>query len=229
MKSGRCRSLAAVIALTGGSLLLSDDLSAVPEERRRIAEVLLPPIGQRAEVIDWFDRVTPQYLRLKIVNATGSYNILGWFNWEDQPRNITLRPTDFRLSGQTYLTREFWCGKICMMSENSPYEAQKVPAHGSVVLAVREMPAGNQPQYVGSDVHISQGNEISRVDLGERSVKFCFDQPRQMAGKIALWLPGPPIRVTVNGKPSPWNKADCDGVVFVEVYFDRSGSVAIDY
>ena len=44
------QTLATAIAMTGGSLLLSDDLPKLPEERLRIAEVLLPVIGERARV-----------------------------------------------------------------------------------------------------------------------------------------------------------------------------------
>jgi alpha-galactosidase len=56
------QSAATAIALTGGSLLLSDDLSALPPERLRLAGTLLPPIGHRPQVMDWFDASTPRRL-----------------------------------------------------------------------------------------------------------------------------------------------------------------------
>ena len=62
------RSLATAIGLTGGSLLLSDDLPKLPPDRLRIAQVLLPVIGERARVLDWFDAEMPEHLRLDQVN-----------------------------------------------------------------------------------------------------------------------------------------------------------------
>ncbi len=66
------RTLASVIALSGGSLFLSDDLPALPPERLRIAESLLPLIGQAARIPDWLDQHTPSRLRLDLENSSGA-------------------------------------------------------------------------------------------------------------------------------------------------------------
>jgi len=51
------QSLATAIGVSGGSLLLSDDLTALPEDRLRIAEVLLPVLGLRLEADAFMDQV----------------------------------------------------------------------------------------------------------------------------------------------------------------------------
>ena len=53
------RTVATVIALTGGSLFVSDHLPDLPEDRLRILRALLPPIGARPRILDWLDAPTP--------------------------------------------------------------------------------------------------------------------------------------------------------------------------
>ncbi|MCJ7625539.1 MAG: alpha-galactosidase, partial [Anaerolineaceae bacterium] len=69
------QTAATVIGLSGGSLLLSDNLPALPPERLRIAKILLPIIGKRPEILDWFDKETPQYIRLDLSGAVGEWSL----------------------------------------------------------------------------------------------------------------------------------------------------------
>jgi alpha-galactosidase len=62
---------ATIIALTGGSFFLSDHIPELSPERRRIAEALLPLIGKRPFVLDWFDSSTPTRLQLDEVTGRG--------------------------------------------------------------------------------------------------------------------------------------------------------------
>lgn len=222
------RTLATAIGMTGGSLLLSDDLPSLSAERRRIAEVLLPVIGQRAEVVDWFDRTTPCFVKLPIENATGAYFLLAWFNWSDKTCRPALRPADFNLPNSCYQIREFWGGQLGLMSDNKPYSETEVQAHGALLFAAREI-SGKLPLYIGSDIHISQGNEVSLVELGAGQVKFQFELPRQISAMVDIWLPAPPQQVLVNGKPADWQNSASEKVYTVGIQFDRRGALVIHY
>jgi alpha-galactosidase len=222
------RSLATVIGMTGGSLLLSDDLTELPEDRRGIAEVLLPVIGQRAEVVDWFDRTTPSFVRLALENATGSYFLLAWFNWDDGPSRPVLRPSDFNLPNHAYHLREFWSGCNSEMCEETPFDQAEVAAHGVLLLAARKI-SGETLRYLGSDLHFSQGNEVRAVELGKGFARFQFELPRQASGTVDLWFPGPPTRVLFDGKPAHWQNGSVEGVYTVGVGFDHRGVLEIYY
>ncbi len=132
------RSLASAIALTGGSLLVSDDLPSLPAERLRIAEVLVPVMGERARVIDWFDNGMPEHLRLDQLGVTGEWHILADFNWSDKAvsREITLE--DYHLNPGRYVVREFWSGDAGTLTSTQSYKINQLPAHGCAVLAVRQ-------------------------------------------------------------------------------------------
>lgn len=192
------RSLASVIALTGGSLLVSDDLPKLPSERLRIAEVLLPVIGARARVLDWFDAEMPELLRLDRVDAVGERHLLAKFNWSDEPVEYDLVPSVFHLNPGKYWAREFWGGTIAEMSEDTPMRLS-LPAHSCAVVtlqAVQERDAA----YVGSDLHISQGMEIVEWHADEKAITATVRLPRKTSGSVFLKLAKTPKSIRVNGE-----------------------------
>jgi alpha-galactosidase len=191
------RSLASVIALTGGSLLLSDDLPKLPAERLRIAEVLLPVIGQRARVIDWFDSEMPELLRLDQINDVGERHLLAKFNWSDKPVEFDLVPGVFQLSPGKYWAREFWGGKIAEISDDAPMKLS-IPAHGCAVITLQAIQEG-ESVFVGSDLHISQGMEIVEWHTGGDALTATVRLPRKTSGSVFLKLAKSPRTVRVNG------------------------------
>jgi alpha-galactosidase len=193
------RSLASAIALTGGSLLVSDDLPKLPADRLRIAEVLVPVIGERARVIDWFDASMPEKLRLDQLGATGEWHILATFNWSDKAvsREITL--VDYHLNPGRYVVREFWTGDVGTLSAAQTYKIDQMPAHGCAVLAVR-MADDELPIYLGSDLHISQGMEVAEWEATAEKVSATIRLPRKAGGRIVVKLPGANWQCTVNDK-----------------------------
>ncbi|MEA3325770.1 MAG: alpha-galactosidase [Chloroflexota bacterium] len=196
------QTLATAIGMTGGSLLLSDNLPALTKERLRLAQVLIPLIEQRAWVLDWFDAQTPSHLRVNLSGPTGDWYLLALFNWDDNPSPLRFTPQAFKLpQEQTWWLHEFWTGAIGQMSETKPFTCSDVPAHGVRVLAARQYQA-DQPTYLGSDLHLSQGLEISDWRVGDHEVLLRFDLGRQASGKIDLYLPGQPEGAWFHGQPA---------------------------
>jgi alpha-galactosidase len=191
------RSLASTIALTGGSLLVSDDLPKLPAERLRIAEVLVPVIGERARVIDWFDNGMPEKLRLDKVGATGEWHILANFNWSDKAVSREISLADYQLNPGRYVVREFWSGDVGTLSAEQTYKIEQITAHGCAVLAVR-MADDELPVYLGSDLHISQGMEVAEWESTAGAVKATIRLPRKTGGKIVVKLPGTNWKCIVN-------------------------------
>ncbi len=194
------QSLAAAIALTGGSLLLSDDMSRVNPERIALAAKLFPTLEERARIIDRFDRWMPERLRLDLVNPAGEWHILARFNWTDEPVKISFSPAEYHLGEGTWHLREFWSGATGTFSGDSPYDAGIIPVYGSVVVAVRRFAAG-VPAYLGGDLHISQGMELAEWLPGQLELNFTLRLPRIAEGEVAVFLPEPLLECEVNGSP----------------------------
>ncbi len=197
--------LATVIGMTGGSLLLSDDLQLLAEDRIRIAEALLPVIGERAEVVDWLDENQPAHLRLDLRGAVGSWYLLAYLNWQDKPKDLRLYGSDFHLPNGTYWVRSFWDGEVSWMDALHPVVKMQAPPHSAVVLAVRKLNT-SLPQYLGSDMHLSQGLEVSEWEVSVSGLRFTLDCGRELAGNVDLCLPSEPKSAYCNGMPMAWQQ-----------------------
>jgi alpha-galactosidase len=194
------QTLASVIALSGGSLLLSDDLPALPPDRLRIAESLLPLIGQTPHIPDWLDHHTPRLLRLDLENASGMWHLLALINWQDQAQETELDLSQFGLDpGLPYHVREFWRGQAGII-EAGRLHLGSLPAHGTALCALRPLTA-TAPQYLGSDLHVSQGLEVNTWDASSHDLRFSIRRPGRIQGKIWVSLPRPPQAAICNETP----------------------------
>lgn len=221
------QTLATSIALTGGSLLLSDDLPALPRDRLALAEVLLPIIGERADVVDWFDSSTPQRLRLDLFGPTGRWHLLAWFNWSEKPQDVTLRLQNFQLPVGNYWGRSFWDNRSFYVQEGAPFRFKQVPAHGVVLVALR--PADlEMPVYVGSNLHISQGMEISTWNVHNNGLVFEISLPRQAYGDIEIALPRVPHRISLDQQTLTW-EGRSDNCYRLRLNVNRKSHIEIGY
>jgi alpha-galactosidase len=204
------QSLAAAIALTGGALTLSDDLSALPPDRLRIAAQLLPLVGKRPQVLDWFDMPTPSLLRLDLENDTGKWVLLAVFNWEGQSRDRRVPFSQAGLNPGDYFARDFWSGEVQRISGDL-LPVRSIPAHGVKLYALRALPASSAdgplmtaPIYLGGDLHISQGLEVINWHAESHGVQFELDRPGESRGVIDLFLPWHPQKASMDRISLPW-------------------------
>ena len=218
-------TLASLVALNGGSLFISDYLPSLPPDRLRMAAVLLPLIGQPARAMDWLDSRTPCRLRLDLGGPCGSWHLLALFNWQDEPQEMTLRLADYGLEGQRfYWGREFWSGRLYEIREGS-IPLGVTPAHGAALLAVRPGVPGAS-LYLGGDLHLSQGLEVSAWEPSEQGLGFHIQRPGHFAGLVDLHLPGPIRSGSLNGNPLNW-EAVAAGVYRLPVEAYRTATIQL--
>lgn len=221
------QTLATCIALTGGSLLLSDDLPNLPRDRLALAEGLLPVIGERADVIDWFDSATPHRLRLDLHGPIGRWHLLAWFNWSDQPQDVTLRLQNYRLPVGTYWGRNYWDNRSFYVFEASPIRFKQVPPHGVVLIALH--PADKEtPVYVGGNLHISQGMEIGSWNSTNNGLNFEIALPRRAYGEIEVALPRIPHRISLDQQTLSWESRS-DNCYRLRLNVDHKARIDISY
>ena len=196
------QTLATAIGLTGGSLLVSDDLPALPPDRLALAQSLLPVIGKRAEVLDLFETDFPAMLRVDLEGPEGPWHLLAKFNWDSNPKDLTFSTSDYHLPSNDFWLREFWTGQLGLLKPDQPLSFSKVPAHGVVVVAVRAFDPAN-PTYLGSNLHLSQGLEIAdwQWKQAENLLEIKFALGRNAPGAITLRLPWQPTSVTCSEAP----------------------------
>lgn len=194
------QSLATAIGITGGMVFLSDHLPDLQPERRRVAEVLFPVVGQRAEVIDWFDKTQPEKIKLEMQGVTGTWYVLAVINWEDQDRRVQLTSKDFRIPDGCFSIRSFWDGDFWVAEQGRPIIDRVLPAHATLLVSARFFD-GTGPFYLGGDIHFTQGAEISSWEAGRSNLRCEFDIGRTAEGIAEFHLPSKPIKAFYDNRP----------------------------
>jgi len=223
-------TLATVIALGDGLILFSDHLPDLPPDRLRLAESLLPPLNlpphSRPILADWFDTPTPTCLLVDLQGSCGAWRLAAIFNWDDVPQTLELQAGEVGLDPQQeYLGRDFWSGQTFCLPAGQPLALADVPAHGVRLLALRPSQPG-QPVYVGSDLHISQGSEVTTWQAGSHGLAMRIERPGKAQGEIVLALPIAPGRASLNGSPLAWT-IDQQGFYHFAITFNQSATIEI--
>ena len=217
--------LATVIALTGGTLLLSDDLPQLPAERLHIAKQLVPLIGKRPHILDWFDTASPNLLSQDLENVSGKWKLLAVLNWFDTNWNKSILLEKLGLPEGKYFAREFWTDAISQTSEGI-LTFDQIPAHGVRLVALRPAQL-DQACYLGGNFHISQGLEITQWSESSLSLNFQIEKPGNNQGQIDLYLPQPPTMITANQKAIKWQALDKD-IYRLHTQFEQTAEVQIN-
>lgn len=215
------QSLATVISLSLGLLLVSDDLASLSPERLKLVASLLPSIAAlagsgaaRPQVLDWLDAAMPRRVRLDLRGPAGPWSLLARFNWDDQPQVLSLDPSEFGLDQGAdrgrWSGREFWSGQL--WNGASDEFSIQVPPHGVALAAVRRLLPG-EPAYLGADLHISQGLEVDRWawDAEQGFLTLGLQRPGPSKGDITIYLPHPPRSAEIDGQllARETHKPDC--------------------
>jgi len=192
------QTTASVIALTGGMLLVSDDLQALPGDRQEILSQMLPPIQHSGVVLDWLTETEPAVVLWENKGEKDPYALVAMINWESKPGRLLFDPKKFGRKGTQWLS-SFWDGHLTQLAEGQVTNFDNVPAHGTVLLAVRDV--GDLPvQYLGGNLHISQGLEVKSLTCYAHRFELEIDLPRRWHGEIRLWAEKEPISLNLHGE-----------------------------
>ena len=197
------QTLATLIALTGGAVLLSDNMTTLLDERFRIVKALIPPINMRAQVFDWMESSIPNRLRVDLVGAVGSWHLVSYSNWGDDSTNITLRTGMFGLPDAAYIVSSFWESKSWLCEKNNPLFTGVIQSHESVLLAVRKQ-TKDAIYFIGSNLHISQGLEVESLQIEKNEINLRFSDHKRLCGHIDIMLPDEPKKANHNNKKVDW-------------------------
>ena len=152
--------------------------------------------------MDWFESASPHLLRLDLENNTGKWYLLAFFNWNEHERTISIPLEKLALPSDHYIAREFWSATITQITGES-LTIERIPAHGVRLLALRSFQT-EQASYLGSDLHISQGMEVTQWLETPQNIHLRLEKSGQNQGQIYLYLPHPPSWITANQNEIHW-------------------------
>lgn len=219
------RTLAAAIGLSGGMMLSSDDLTALPADRRELISLLLPPFEETARPLDLLDGGTPRVFELSIVRPFGSWRVVGLFNWRDRRASLS-----YALPPGRHHVYDLWSDRYLSLCEGS-LTVDGLPAHGSAVLALRA--DTGRPQVVSSTFHVTQGGieiEDERYDARRRCMELSLRPVARKEGSILLHVPpGLRERPLTGGPPGASLHRRPDGLLALCLALRRPTSLAVRF
>ena len=198
--------IATVKALSGGSIIISDDLLKVSRDRLRIADNILPTIGLAAIPVDLLEREMPEILLLPL----DDYVLMGLCNWEGGMKRHSIllewvcsEKERMRLAEKEktvlLFMLDFWAGECFSFGITAHQKTLAVPMdikrHSAAIFAFRLCVDPQLPMYLGSTLHFSCGREMKRlrrkdsftVQLSMNSQFLKEDE--DWGGSVFLYLP----------------------------------------
>ncbi|MHA2295684.1 MAG: glycoside hydrolase family 36 protein [Candidatus Hodarchaeales archaeon] len=183
-----------VFGLTGGQLLLSDDMEKLEEDRFELALKLVPPYPKTALPVDALYESLPTLYLLETEQEIGKRALLAVINWNDEliERGLVLKNilSDLAICEQ-YLVFDWWQESLlgCFtLDEKLP--SLEVPPHGCRYLGI--VPCENQrlPLFLSSTIHISQGLlEIKGLEIEKDKLIIMLEIPGRHSGELFIFLP----------------------------------------
>lgn len=199
------RCLSTVIALSGGMLLVSDDMTRLRPERYRYIQALLPVLANAlsstvsVHARDWLSEQTPETLTLKLTGPTGEWLLAGLFNWQGVPVARSVALAELGLPPGAYWAADFWDETVSILEVDQALRFDAIPAHGVHLVALR--PRTGAPTFVSSTFHFSQGGEVTDWAVNRHTLRFKIELGRLAEGDVRLALPAPPCEARVDGVP----------------------------
>ena len=174
-------------ALSGGIVLIGDDLTELESERAELFSKILPLYGETAELIGFYDDDYPQIWDLKVNASFESWNVVGIFNWSDEPQDISFDFEQLGLSpSNSFLVHEFWSKEYIGEFQQNVTLLDMSP-RSVKLLGVREMK--DVPQLLSTDAHFTQGGiEILSAGWDARSQSFLIVYRNSRAGASSLFI-----------------------------------------
>jgi alpha-galactosidase len=192
------QTIATVIALSGGSLFISDHLPELSGERIEWLSRLLPLLPGSARALDWFERTYPKQLILALDGEIGKWHLAALLNWERAEHEYEFDLNDLGFEpGMAYHAFDFWNQRYHRIESRSPL-AVSIPEHGVSLFALR--PIRDRPQWIGDTFHISQGLVVSKWDIANGRLCAKIKLARRASGRVWLALPFAPLWVKLDGK-----------------------------
>ena len=218
------QTLATVLALSGGSMIVSDDLPALTNERVEWLARLLPPLQGRARVLDALDTDRPSEVVLEQEGAAGRWWLCAALNWDEAPRSI---PMDLRRFGlpqaATYLWADPW-QQQAGVSTTSTLDLGPIPGHGIALRAVR--PANDAAAWLGDTLHVSQGQAVRQWETDGTRLQATLGMGRPRRGTAWIWLPAEPRASELDGAPVAWRRAG-EGIYAFDLQLDTTSRLTV--
>jgi hypothetical protein len=150
-----------------------------------ITKLCVLPVGKTRACSHWVSLPKIPFLVFRPIVHGGILQVYNLYNSEDnKSADITLDFADAGLpSGTRCAVYDFWENRLLGYATDS-FTGRNIPPNGSLLLRFTPL-AGNYPQLVGSNLHLSIGaTEIEEVYTTSKSIKLLLTDAGAQTGDL---------------------------------------------
>ncbi len=181
---------AAIVALAGGPLFLSDNLAKLDSHAIRLAQQLIPPLEESAVPVDIFESPIPSTLVKRFDRGYDPVVVVGRFNWHSSATDLPVVFATVGLDENTdYHVYDLWEDHYHGIHRER-VTLPRVPGHASRLLSIR--PVTGEPQLVATTFHFTQGGvdlTAQKYDAQARRLSISIAAPAVRRGRIYFFCP----------------------------------------
>jgi alpha-galactosidase len=185
LTEAEARTLLTVIALSGGSWTLGDDLPLLEDSRREWGLLGVPVHSGRPTVPDLLFRERPQSMVLEVEQPWGRGWVVALLNPTERPAELRFPLSALGLEKVACHLHEFWSGEYRLVQGWAVFP--NVEPHGCRTFLLRVVDGGLQ--WVGSTLHIVQGEEVASWEQRPDGVHIALRDGRWWKGAFLLAVP----------------------------------------
>lgn len=177
---------ATAVALSGGSMLVNEELSQLSDARRSLVTALAPVLGVAAHPVDRFEHPVPT----AAVTEYGNHRFVGQFYWGDAMEKEPHRFAVEAFGPKTALVIRCWDKKVLGVAETVE-ELYRMP-HSAELYHLQPVPA--RPCFLYADGHVFGGVNLYKayVENGVWVIERTGDI--ELEGALYGWIPaGQPV------------------------------------
>lgn len=185
------RTLVALVALSGGLTLDSDDLARISPGRLKYLRQTLPPTGISARPLDLFEHELPRLFVLPAEREWGRWWIAAMINWDDRTTETTVRLADLGLPAGRYHVFHYWRRRYLGVTDDVVTVHRHQP-HETAVMLLK--PVSERPDLLTTTFHVCQGvveitNYQSEIINARSTVKVRLEKAGRQFGRAFFTVP----------------------------------------
>jgi alpha-galactosidase len=185
------RTLAALVALSGGVTLDSDDLTKISPGRLKYLRQTLPPTGIPARPLDLFEHELPRLFVLPAERDWGRWWIAAMINWDDHTTETFVHLDDLGLPSGRYHVFHYWRRRYLGVTDDVITVRRHQPHETAVILL---KPVSERPDLLTTTFHVCQGvvevtGYQSEIINSKSTVKVTLEKSGRQFGRAFFTVP----------------------------------------
>lgn len=189
---GDAQITATIFGMSGGPIMLGDDIDRMAEERLALIKKVFPRTDTIATPVDLFDAPFPDYPKIFTIHVDAGWDewdVVAVLNYDDDVRTETIPLTKLGLdSTEEYTIWEFWNEQYLgtITGELRPV----IPPHSARLYRLRKRL--NHPWVLATDMHVMQGQvDIADVAWNKETMTLSGKamRPEGEIGNLFIYVP----------------------------------------